>query len=60
MSIQRTTHEAVLAANAVADLEGAVHAQRLAALLQLRRHVDGLIAKVQTDAGNPPRMDTGD
>ena len=35
-------------------------AQRLAALLQLKQHVEGLIAKVQADAGNPPARDTGD
>ncbi len=60
MGMQRTAHAAVLAANQVATEPDAVPAQRLAALLQLKQHVEGLIAKVQADAGNPPARDTGD
>lgn len=60
MSIQRTAQAAVLAANALANLSGAMAAQRLAALVALRRHVEGLIAKALEDAGNPPASDTGD
>ena len=60
MGIQRLAHVAVLAANDVATAPETIQAQRLAALLQLKQHVEGLIAKVQADAGNPPARDTGD
>ena len=50
---------AVMAANRV-ESAGACPAQRLAALLQLQRHVDGLVAKAKADAGNAPARDTGD
>ena len=50
---------AVMAANRV-ESAGACPAQRLAALRQLQRHVDGLVAKAKADAGNAPARDTGD
>ena len=50
---------AVMAANRV-ESAGACPAQRLAALLQLQRHVDGLVAKARADASNAPARDTGD
>lgn len=59
-TIQRAAHDAVNSANRVASLPGAVPAQRLAMLLQLQRHVEGLVRKAQTDAGNSPAADTGD
>lgn len=59
MGVLSTSQEAVQAANRVAQ-EPTAHAQRLAALVQLQRHVEGLIAKVSAEAGNPPASSTGD
>ena len=60
MSAQRAAFDAVNAANKVATLPGAPPAQRLAMLLQLQRHVDGLVNKVTGEQGNAPATSTGD
>lgn len=64
MSIARATHEAVNAANKVEQTPGAPIAVRLSALLQLQRHVDGLVDKLRGESApagqNRPAVNTGD
>ena len=50
MSIATTVRDAVQAANKVAATPGAPPAQRLAALLQLQRHVTGLVESAKASA----------
>ena len=59
MSIQRTAQEAVQAINKVATLPAADRAQRLICLLQIQRHVDGLVQK-HKEPLNPVSQTTGD
>lgn len=62
MSIQRTAQEAVQAVNKVATLPAADRAQRLIAMLQIQRHVDGLVNKLKDEDRplNPVSQRTGD
>lgn len=60
MSIARAAHDAVNAVNKVATLPGTTPGQRLAMLLQLQRHVDGLVNKATGEAGHAPAASTGD
>jgi hypothetical protein len=62
VSIQRTAQEAVRAVNKVATLTAADRAQRLIAMLQIQRHVDGLVRKLKDEDQplNPVSQRTGD
>lgn len=62
MSIQATTYEAIQAINKAATLPSADRAQRLIALLQIQRHIDGLVQKAKDEnrSLNPVNQSTGD
>jgi len=58
MSIQKAAYEAIQAVNKLESLPGVQPAQRLVALMQLQRHIEGLVRK-HTPA-NPVSQTTGD
>lgn len=61
MSIQKAAYEAIQAVNKIETLPGAQPAQRLVAMLQLQRHIDGLVQKMKAAApANPVSQTTGD